>query len=289
MKKIFGIALVLAVLTTLCFGSVALAADPPEVTVNFNATNPDITVTAYKGPAGSYQWEGTAQFTLTGAGSATGTITAGFNGVFECYTDYTGQPTVYGGYTASDGDFQSTFSAYSYELDGPAYFGHGYWSAHSINATGVTDGSMTVNGGATAAHGSGGYFGGFVEGWQTYTGEAESVIVFGSKMDSTKQGINPLTWDPTKFTGAEFTATVTGGSPASFYGSTEAGTYPTGTETSPYQVLAKQGLGFNIQASSTISATLNTTYAYTVIATFVDQVVGETASWSGLPGYAPDP
>jgi len=47
MKKIFGIALVLAVLTTLCFGTVALAADPPEGVVNVNAsgTNGSVSIT----------------------------------------------------------------------------------------------------------------------------------------------------------------------------------------------------------------------------------------------------
>ena len=296
MKKIIGIALVLALVTVLSVGSVALADDPPEVTVNFNVTDPDITVTAYKGPAGCYQWEGTAQFTLTGSSSATGSVTADFTGVFESYSNYTGQPRVYGGYTASDGDFQSTFSAYSYELDGPAYFGHGYWSVHSIDATGVTDGSMTVEGEAIAAASppTGSYFGGFVEGWQTFSGEAEVVEVFGSKMDSTKQGINPATWDPNLFTGAEFTATATASSTLLFGGGTEAGTYPTGSETSPYQVLAKQGLGFEVYTSGTSLDTVwNSNYAYNVIDAFVNPdgagVFGESASWSGLPGYAPDP
>ena len=288
MKKLIGIALVLA-LAVMLMPSAVFADDSTEVTVNFNATDPDITVTAYKGPAGSYQWEGTAQFTLTGESSATGTVTADFSGVFECYTDYTGQPTVYGGYTAKDGDFKSTFSANSYERDGPSYFGHGYWSQHSIDATGVTDGSMTVNGGAIAAYGSGGHFGKFVEGWQTFTGEAEEVTVFASKMDSTKQGIDPATWDPAKFKGGEFTATVTGTSTATFWGQTEAGTYPDGTETSPYQVEAKRGLGFDVNASSTIVGDVTTTYAYVNVAAFAGKVVGETATWSGLPGYAPDP
>ncbi|GAH90596.1 unnamed protein product, partial [marine sediment metagenome] len=213
-----------------------------------------------------------------------------YTGVFECYTDYTGQPTVRGGYTASGGDFQSTFSAYSYMLDGPAYFGHGCWSTHSIDATGVTDGSMNVIGGATAAYGSGSHFGGFVEGWQTYTGETEEVVVFGSKVNSTKQGIDPATWDPTKFTGAEFTATGTADSTFLLCGGTEAGTYPTGTETSPYQVLGKQGLGFEVYTTgSSLDTYWNSNYAYNVIEAFVDadgaEVVGESATWDGLPGY----
>lgn len=291
MKKIIGIALVLAVLTSLCFGSVALA-DPGDtkVVVNFNVTDPDITVTAYKANnmANDWAWEGTAQFTLTGASSATGSVTADFNGVFECYTDITGQPQVFGEYTASGGDFQSTFSAYSYETDS-GYYEMAAWSTHSINATGVTDGSMTVNGGATAFWGSGSSMGDFVEGWQTFTGEAEEVEVFGSKMHSNRQPVGGP-WYPERLTGAEFTATVTGTSDATFWGGTEAGTYKPVGSLGPYQTLAKQGLGFDINADSTIDAELNTTYSYTVIATFVgSRVVGETATWSGLPGYAPDP
>ena len=56
MKKIFGIALVLAVLTSLCFGSVALAAGPPDV----------VTVT----------WDGGGE--VTGSVNATGDQTYNF-------------------------------------------------------------------------------------------------------------------------------------------------------------------------------------------------------------------
>ena len=300
MKKIFVIALTLAVVTTLCFGSVALAADPPdedspdEVTVDFNVTDPDITVTAYR-PNDMFKdwaWGGTAQFTLTGTSFATGTVTADFTGVFESYTDYTGQPTVYGGYTAYDGDFQSTFSAYSYETDS-GYFEMATWSTHSIDATGVTDGSMTVNGAAIAAYGSGGHFGGFVEGWQTYDGEAEVVEVFGSKMHSNRQSVG-VTWDPNKFTGADFTATATASSTLLFGGGTEAGTYYQGWETSPYQVLKKQGLGFEVYTSgSSLDTVWNSNYAYNVIDAFVSPdgagVVGESSTalvgWTGIPDY----
>lgn len=306
MKKLMGIALVLAVAVML-MPTAVFAADPPEVTVNFNATDPDITVTSYKPNTGDWAWEGTAQFTLSGTGSASGTVTGDFDGVFECYTDYTGQPQVYGGYTASGGDFKSTFSAYSYETDS-GYFEMAAWSDHSIDATGVTAGSMTVNGAAIAAYGSGSHFGGFVEGWQTYTGEAEEVEVFASKLHSNRQPVGG-TWDDSKITGAEFTATGTGSSTATFVGKTEAGTYPNGTETSPYQVLAKQGVGFDIDMGSSVDGTLNTTYPYTNVVAFdkdansigtqitynsgwaiieafnADRIVGETASWNGLPGY----
>lgn len=294
--KIFGIALVVALMASLCFGSVALADDPPEVTVNFNVTDPDITVTAYKaGPAGNYSWSGTAQFTLTGASSATGSVTAGFDGVFEGYSDITGQPTVYGGYTAYDGDFRSEFSAFSYMwVD---YGSAGAWSTQSIDATGVTDGSMTVNGGATAVWGSGAYLGGFTESGQTFSGEAESVTVYGDKMWKPMLGgydYDPSTWNPSTFQGAQFTATATASSTLSFTGGTEAGTYYQGWETDPWQVLDKQGLGFEVYTSgSSLDNQWVSDYAYNVINAFVDSngagVFGESSTalvgWTGIPGY----
>jgi len=279
---------------------VAGSASAADFTVGFNATNPNVTVTAYRGPYGVYQWEGTAQFTLTGTGSAAGSIYSGTTGVFECYTDYTGQPSVVGGYTASGGDFQSQFNANSYMLDGPSYFGHGCWSTHGIAATGVTAGGMTVNGDATAAYGCSG---GFVEGGQIFSGVAESVKVYGSKMDSTKQGIDPTTWDPKKFTGAEFKATALGDSTVSFGGSTDAGTYPVGGETSSCRVLSKQGLGFLINApgASSLVGSLITTYSYTNTQVEPYLIVGDTSTsltgapgwnynqWSGVPGYLTNP
>lgn len=42
-----GNALVLAVVATMAFGSVALAEGPTQVIVNFNGDNPDVTVTAF--------------------------------------------------------------------------------------------------------------------------------------------------------------------------------------------------------------------------------------------------
>jgi hypothetical protein len=293
MKK--GLAISLAILMALVLTSAVWAVD---FTVNFAAGDPDVTLTCYRGPAGTYQWEGTASFHLTGTGTATGTINGGTVGVFESYTDITGQPMVWGGYTASDGDFQSTFNAYSYERDGPAYFGHGHWSTHTLTATGVPAGSMTVTGDATAVYASGGHMGGFVEGGQSFYGEAESVVVFGSKMDSTKQGIDPATWDPTKFKGAEFTATAVGSSTVDFGGSTDAGTYYQGTETSTYQVLAKQGLGFEIGITgSSLYGTLTTTYSYTNALALEDptttQIIGDTSTpligWAGVPGYLTNP
>ncbi|MBA7584052.1 hypothetical protein ES708_26004 [subsurface metagenome] len=197
---------------------------------------------------------------------------------------------MYGGYTADGGDFQSTFSAFSSQHNTNSN-DYGYLTAHSIDATGVPDGSMTVNGEATAlAHDGGWWYGGFVEGWQSFSGEAESVTVTGEKLWGKKK-YAPDWGSVTNWDGAQFTSTVTGASTATFSGDTESGTYPqSGYEGKGHEkVLNKQGLGFDVNASSTPSATLNTTYSYSVIAAFVGQVVGETATWSGLPGYAPDP
>jgi len=279
-------AIPILVMLALVIGAYAPAAFATDFEITFNVAKPDITVIAYKGPAGSYQWEGTAMFTLTGTGSAVGEITASNTGVFESYTNYVNQPMVVGGYTASGGNFQSVFSAYSYELDGPAYFGHGDWSVHSITATGVS--SMTVSGDATAAAG-GDPLGGFVEGGQGFSGVLDSITMLGSKVDSTKQGINPLTWDPTKFTGATFSATASGLG-ISVSGSTDAGTYPTGSETHPWAVLAKQGLGFGISTTGTsLSGLLTTTYPYTDVLVQPSAIIGETSTplvgWTGVPGF----
>ena len=209
-----------------------------------------------------------------------------------------------GVYTASGGDFRSEFQAQSYMLDGPSYFGHGYWTTHIVDATGVPAGSMTVNGDATAFFGGG--YGTFVEGGQSFSGEAESVTVFGSKMDSTKQGIDPNTWDPNKYKGAAFEATAVGSSTVVFAGSTDAGTYPQGGETSPCRVSSKQGLGFEIHVTgSTLFGTLDTTYSYTNALALEDpttqQIVGDTSTWftgspgggyyewAGVPGYLTNP
>lgn len=61
MKKIFGIALVLAVVTTLCFGTVALAADPTDVEVTWGGGAVD---------SGGYP-------TDSGSGWVSATVTAG--------------------------------------------------------------------------------------------------------------------------------------------------------------------------------------------------------------------
>lgn len=283
----------------------AMAAD---LTVNFNATNPNVTVTVYGGLANSLQWQGTAQFALTGTGSAYGTINANNAGVSgQSNTNYTGQPTVSGGYTASGGDFQSEFSASSYMTvdNSPKGNDYGHWSNHGINATGVTSGSMTVTGYATTAasppSSTSWSLGGLVEGGQTFSGTAEKVTVYGEKLWATKKG-DVVAWDPTKFKGASFSATALGSSTVTFNGSTDAGTYPEGSEQGLGKVLSKQGLGFKIGITgSSLSGTLTTTYSYVNTQIEPDLIVGDTSTyftgisgggfnqWKGVPGYLTNP
>jgi hypothetical protein len=278
-----------------------------DLTVNFNATNPNVTVTAYGGSANSLQWQGTAQFALTGTGSAYGTINANNAGVSgQSNTNYTGQPAVSGGYTASGGNFQSVFSASSYmTVDNcPKGNDYGHWSNHGINATGVTSGSMTVTGYATTAASpppsTSWSFGDLVEGGQDFSGTAEEVTVYGEKLWATKKG--DVAWDPTKFKGASFSATALGSSTVTFNGSTDAGTYPEGSEQGIGKVLSKQGLGFVIEITgSSLSGSLTTIYSYTNTQTEPDLIVGDTSTyftgtsgggfnqWKGVPGYLTNP
>lgn len=82
MKKIFGIALVLAVLTTLCFGSVALADDPDDVVTT----------------------------TWSGSGTVAGTVTAGDDATT---TFQTSGASISGSFAATD----SNNNPYSYGVD----------------------------------------------------------------------------------------------------------------------------------------------------------------------------
>lgn len=313
MKKLIGIAVVLAVVTTLCFGSVALAdPGPTKVVVNFNGDDPDVTVTAFA-PGGGFGAIGTAQFTLNGSSYAVGQITASVG------SGSWSPPSVYGGYTATGGDFSSQFLAQS---SIPCYHRY-YETSHSIDAFGVpydpnnpiiidpeTDAisgvGMFVSGDATAPRGSS-WACQTIEAGQFFWGQADSVTVDALRLIVHEDQ------------GAVFNATITGDSPVSFWGQTEGKTDGYG---STYQV-KHQGLGFLIDADSSIDAELQTTYAYTnvliwdgakrivtqvvfegnleqnpepgvgnvtealaIIQAFNgDQIVGESATWSGLPGY----
>lgn len=159
MKKIFGIALVLAVITTLCFGGVALADDPVKTTVNFEGSNPNITISSQAQlKAGYSTYRETSTFTLTGNSEVIGEITAS-TGTYHCCRTLP-RAELGGGYTASNGDFQSMFESSNVtwksvstdyllvEIDSAIFF-----SQQSLSATGVT--SMTVEGGTSAKCGWG--------------------------------------------------------------------------------------------------------------------------------------
>ncbi|MBA7572318.1 hypothetical protein ES708_14097 [subsurface metagenome] len=179
MKKIFGIAIVLAVLTTLCFGSVALAAGPPEVTVKFEGSNPDITISSqHQLKAGYSTYRETSTFTLTGDGDVVGEITAS-TGTYHCCRTLP-RTELSGGYTASNGDFQSMFESSNvtwktnpYGNTVPEFESAMYFSQHNLSATGVT--TMNVQGGASARCG----WGQPLSAGQTFDGNALGVDVSG--------------------------------------------------------------------------------------------------------------
>lgn len=259
-----------------------------QFTVSFDVTNPDILVQAFKpnNLGADWQWQGTATFILRGTVRATGSITADFNGVFRSYSNVTGQPRVFGGFSAAGGDFLSTFQAVSQQRNS------GYWidtaqSIHALSAQGVT--SATVEGTAVAVWGSGSSMGGLIAGGQVFEGSGNSVSVFACKE----------IWGKDPLSGAEFSGSLVGAG-VQFFGSTEAGTYYQGKETHIYAVIAKQGLGFDLGAvGATPSGELWTTYARTVVLVAPDRITGETTTplenpsypnregfpWPGIPGY----
>ena len=285
----------------LVFGAGAMAAD---LTVNFNTTSPDVTVTAFKpnNMANDWAWQGTATFTLTGTGDAYGTIYSSNNGVFDMYTDVTGQPTVYGGYTAGGSDFSSMFEARSFETDS-GYFEMEAWSTHTIDAIGVPDGTMYVSGDAMAVWAGGSSMGDLTEAGQYFIGEAEEVTVFGSKMHSNRQPDDPDPWNMSLVTGADWTATATGSSTVTFEGATDGRTYSQAGDSVDdiWDRRQQQGLGFAIEiGGSSVSGTLNTTYGYTNTLTTSTLIVGDTSTlltiasgggrnWDGVPGYLTNP
>jgi len=289
--------MVLMLASALVF-TLAFAAFATDFTVNFDVTNPDVTVTVFKpnNMATNWAWQGTASFNLQGTGSAVGQIVGGHNGVFDMYTDVTGQPTLSGGYTARDGDFASTLNAYSYETDS-GYFAMAQWSTHGISATGVTDGSLTVHGDVTAVWGSGASAGALTEGGQIFVGTAASVTVYACKYDSTRQSDPPAVFDPSKFDGADITIIATG-DPVEFSGGTEGRTYPGIGDSvdNIYDRVAQDGLGFLFQINgSDLGGVLNTTYEYTNALYQPTVIVGDTSEWLnppkwiGVPGYLTNP
>ena len=274
--SVFGWLMVLAMLGTAQF------------TLNFDVTNPNILVQAFKPNdlSRDWQWQGTATFALTGSVHAIGTITADFNGVFPSYSPVTGQPRVFGTFSATAGDFASIFQAISQQRNS------GYWidtaqSIHALTVTGAS--SATISGKAIAVWGSGGHLGGLIAGSQSFEGIGNYVQVFACKES----------WGKSPLSGAEFSGSVSGPS-VQFFGSTEAGTYYQGKETHIYAVIAKQGLGFDLGAMGVLPfASLWTTYARTVVLVGGDRITGETTTplenssypnregfpWPGIPGY----
>lgn len=319
MKKIMrmmGIALVLALMASLCFGGVALAGPgDTEVVVSFNGDDPDVTVTAFAPGAGEMAVDALAQFTLTGTSHAVGSITASL-------VPGSMWATVSGGYTATDGNFNSSFVAQTI-LHDPWNPNNVWHSEHSIDATGVTGASLNVLGYAEAGYPGGSY------GWyycggagQLFSGEAESATIEGERWYSVEG------YPPNRY--AFFAADITGTSTVQFGGYTDGSFYGLDHHNNLVRSLEcpdlwglalGDGLGFGlgITGSSIDGALppptpgdpcrlLETNYPYTSMVAFdqygnsidtevtqngwliiqafnADQLGGFTSSWDGYPGY----
>lgn len=172
-----GMIIGLACLLVLGLSGMAMAAVPPAVhtTVTFEGANPDVMVMSQATlKAGYSDFRETSVFTLTGDGDAVGVITGSATTYHCCRT--LPIATVSGGYTASNGDFQSTFESSNlnwksnpFSTTTPEFASATFYSQHNLSATGLPDepitidpvsgavsgGSMTVSGNATAKCGWG--------------------------------------------------------------------------------------------------------------------------------------
>lgn len=267
MKK--GLIIGLAVLMVLGLATMGMA--DTDFDMSFEADNPDIEVYV-NSPSHLSCWTQTYQsgFILEGTGYAFGSIES-----------HSGSPATLGGfYTASDGDFSSEFWAFGKDDRDSYHYGSEVFSLHTIDAKGVTDGSMYVEGYAFAGSGQ--------QEWETsagqiFNGDAESVDIVGYR----SRYVRPSggTWSYTHE--AEFTATVMSSSPVSFFGSTDGSAYGHNTWAKQDQ----RGLGFHVSitGSGDIDSDLYTMgYSYTDVVVNPSEVFGETSTWEEYPGYYPD-
>lgn len=171
----------LALVTSLCFGSVALADGPTEVVVIFSGDEPDITISSHFVGAHGLE-EGTSLFTLEGASYAEGCITASASPTGGQWGPW-GSAEVSGWFDAENGDFDSFFGSMMTEQykSGTWHVTQEGYNEHSLSATGVTNLhvqgwalSTSYNNTETPSAG------------QLFNGEADSVCALG---------VSLLKWD----------------------------------------------------------------------------------------------
>uniref|UniRef100_A0A6M3LW69 Uncharacterized protein n=1 Tax=viral metagenome TaxID=1070528 RepID=A0A6M3LW69_9ZZZZ len=230
MNKKMMLIQILALLLTTSLLSAFVNADT-TTTIAFEGKNPDITVSAQAElKAGYSTYRETSTFSLAGDGYAIGGVTMS-TGTYHCCRTLP-KAVLSGGYTASDGDFQSVFESSDvtwksnpYSTTVPEFESAMYFSQHSLSVTGVT--SMTVTGDATAKCG----WGQPLSAGQTFSGNALDIDVLGL---TTRQemivdsGLHPILdvggnfqfYAASDFVVADLSGSALGSSPIDFGGHT---------------------------------------------------------------------
>ncbi len=295
--KVYRIAL-LNLLGVLLFAIAVWAA--PEFWVDFDTTDPDITVTAFKhwDSSTSGWWiDAVAEFVLNGTGHVSGSIGASTGEyLFPWATKVDNKPNVWGQFSSLGGDLEWGFRADAWVQQG-TYTATRYFSGHFVSAEDVIG---TFGGDAYATphdnawvYGSGQWF----DGSATSASIGAWRLVQGYKKSSG--------WDtPVSETGADLSVAINGSSPFDFSGYTEDRTFQYyhsgafgvpesrtgGTPIEPWQCRKYQGLGFDIMVNGgSLSGSLYTNFPYADVMLMPDRILGETATWPGYPGLYGDP
>lgn len=261
----------------------------------FNVVNPDITISVSKHRVSSTSgwWEDAlAQFTLTGTGTASGSIdtsTDGYTMPWQRGYNTTNNPNLWGGYTAT-GDFQSEFRADTYCSKGwhaDSYVTYNFLDVTAATTLGVQGDATAVTADSATSNAAGQVFG---DGYGGF-GEAESVYV-----EAARQVIDHHT---STWAGAYMNATAAGtpGNTVEFRGYTEGRYYHA---THHYDLAVPEmgsggisqphgeGFGYDIAIAtpgSSLNGFFTSSYSYQASVTEPLEIRGEAGIWT--PTWGP--
>ena len=254
--------LVLSIVLTAALATVALAETETELTI-IDVDNPDVQVLSFRDTEGLYK---EASFSLEGTGSATGVIVSESKDPSgNSAPDVNKVVKVEGGFTGQSGDLESTFSSYAKSKGRPREI----FNTNTVDAEGVTDGSLTVFGRATAwESGTPGAYGSIKNSSssQSFSGEADMVTVESHRNSAGYASFEippraDLTVDITT-SGEEESVTVSGGTISGVTGVWGG----------------SEGLSYNITGESDVGAQPTTSYSYSRIQQSSGWVWGKTSS-----------
>lgn len=261
-------------------GAPAISLSNPGAVVNFSVMNhPDVVVTVgLPGPGGENSTDALAEFSLNGNGVASGSL--------QAYSDgQTRWVAVSGWYHASDGDFSSTFKAEAVRTNSSDLTST-FLCSQSIDTTGVSPLQFTVAGdmvsglfvvGEAAACSVGDTW--VVGTGQTFTGTAESVTVTVERQFEQRDSGGSLVGVPDN---AQISFTAT--DEDSFSGISQVGS----NDGTTYGLQGQPGFGFCVSELS-LTTQHGTSFSYTDVVSYTDQIVGDTSTWYNYPGYPPGP